>query len=236
MLLQSSQSLRVASIIDGIREQVSNATWRKGDRLPNESELTNQFGGSRYAVREAVKFLINWQVLEWRAGEGVVVRSRLDRVDSFRIRNRIAIRDHLEAQYLLEAETARLAARRRTQEDIRRLWRALAQRGEYSISDELDDFVDRDQAVHGAVAVATHNVALQAIHRSFSASFHSQYLAIFADNELNEPSLEAHVREVQAIIYGDEAAAVEAVRAMFDPLLEKLSWLSERDGRVLCGE
>ncbi|NWC30201.1 FadR family transcriptional regulator [Pseudomonas yamanorum] len=223
----------VASIIDGIREQVSNATLRRGDRLPSEGELADQFGGSRFAVREAVKFLINWQVLELRAGEGIFVRSRMDRVDSFRTRNRIAIRDHLEAQYLLEAETARLAARRRTLEDIRRLWRTLALRGEYSISDELDDFVDRDQALHGAVAVASHNVVLQSMYRSFSSSFHSQYLAIFADNELYEPGLEAHARVVQAIIYGDEDAAVAAVRAMFDPMLEKLSWLSERDGSVL---
>lgn len=223
----------VASIIDGIREQVSNATLRRGDRLPSEGELASQFGGSRFAVREAVKFLINWQVLELRAGEGVFVRTRMDRVDSFRIRNRIAIRDHLEAQYLLEAETARLAARRRTLEDIRRLWHTLALRGEYSLSDELDDFVDRDQALHGAVAVASHNVVLQSMYRSFSSSFHSQYLAIFADNELYEPGLEAHARVVQAIIFGDEEAAVEAVRAMFDPMLAKLSWLSERDGAGL---
>ncbi|NWC92838.1 MULTISPECIES: FadR/GntR family transcriptional regulator [unclassified Pseudomonas] len=146
---------------------------------------------------------------------------------------RSAIRDHLEAQYLLEVETARLAARRRTLEDIHRLWHALALRGEYCLSDELDDFVDRDQALHGAVAVASHNVVLQSMYRSFSASFHSQYLAIFADKELHEPGLEAHTRVVQAIIFGDEEAAVEAVRAMFDPMLATLSWLSEREGTAL---
>lgn len=220
----------VASIIDGIREQVSSATWRCGDRLPGEGELASQFGGSRFAVREALKCLINWQMLELRAGEGVFVCSGVDRVDSFRINNRIAIRDHLEAQCLLETETAQLAARRRTLEDIRRLWRTLALRGEYSASDELDDFVDRDQALHNAVALASHNQVLQSMYRSFSASFHRQYLAIFADNELFEPGLEAHARVVQAIIYGDEQAAIQAVQAMFDPLLERLGWLSQRDG------
>jgi len=148
------------------------------------------------------------------------------------IQKRIAIRDHLEAQYLLEVETARLAARRRTLEDIHRLWRTLAVRGEYTEGDALDDFIDRDQALHSAVAMASHNLVLQTIYRSFSASFHSHYLAIFADHELYEPGLEAHAQVVQAIIYGDEEAAVRAVRAMFDPMMEKLGWLSQRDHRL----
>lgn len=148
------------------------------------------------------------------------------------LQSRIAIRDHLEAQYLLEVETARLAARRRTLEDIQQLWRTLAARGEYTAGEALNGFIDRDQAVHGAVAVASHNLVLQTIYRSFSASFHTQYLAIFADHELYEPGLEAHAKVVQAIIYGDEEAAVCAVHEMFDPMLEKLAWLSQRDHRL----
>jgi len=223
----------VASIIDAIREQISQCTLRRGDRLPPEGELANQFGGGRYAVREAVKFLINWQLLEVRPGEGVFIRSDLDLVESCRERNRIGIRDHLEAQCLLEIQTAQLAARRRTLDDVRRLRSCLARRGEYSVNDELDDFVDRDQELHAAIAVASHNVVLQSIYRSFSSSFHSQYLAIFADNELYEPGLDAHTKVVEAVIYGDEEVAAQAVQAMFKPMLDKLSFLFERDKEIL---
>jgi DNA-binding FadR family transcriptional regulator len=159
--------------------------------------------------------------------------SDLDLVERCRERNRIAIRDHLEAQCLLEIQTVQLAARRRTLDDVRRLRTCLAKRGEYSINDELDDFVDRDQALHAAIAEASHNVALQSMYRSFSYSFHSQYLAIFADNELHEPGLDAHASVVEAVIYGDEARAAQAVQAMFKPMLDKLSLLFERDKEAI---
>lgn len=223
----------VASIIDAVREQISNSTLRQGDRLPPEGELASQFGSGRYAVREAVNFLINWQLLEVRPGDGIFIRSDLDLVERCRERNRIGIRDHLEAQCLLEIQTVQLAARRRTLDDVRRLRACLAKRGEYNINDELDDFVDRDQALHAAIAVASHNVVLQSMYRSFSSSFHSQYLAIFADNELHEPGLDAHANVIEAVIYGDEEVAAQAVQAMFKPMLDKLSLLFERDKEAI---
>ncbi|NBB09886.1 FadR/GntR family transcriptional regulator [Pseudomonas sp. SLFW] len=145
--------------------------------------------------------------------EGITIRSTL--------------RDYLEVHFLLEVQTARLAARRRTMSDIRDLWFALARRGEYSESDDLACFSDRDQAVHEAVAAASHNDVLWSVYRSLNAAFHRPYLSIYAAHALFEPSLAAHAKIIEAIIYGDEEAAVGAVRAMFTPLLERVALLPE---------
>lgn len=140
---------------------------------------------------------------------------------------RSTLRDYLEVHFILEVQTARLAARRRTISDIRDLWFALAKRGEYSEEDDLGGFADRDQAVHEAVAMASHNEVLWSVYKSLNAAFHRPYLSIFAAHTLFEPSLSAHVKIVEAISYGDEEAAVGAVRAMFMPMLERVSLLPE---------
>ncbi|MFK3971413.1 FadR/GntR family transcriptional regulator [Pseudomonas sp. NPDC087358] len=200
-------------------------TLRAGDRLPAEAELVEQIGGSHHTVRQAVKTLLNWQFLEFRPGEGLYVTEGRQSIDALRQHNRPGIRDHLEMHYVLEVEAARLAARRRTLDDVRRLRERLALRGEYSAADDLDDFIARDRELHMAIAIASHNLALQSMYRSFSVSIRSHVLAIFADGQLRDPDLDAHVAVVESIIYGDENAAVAAVKAMLLPTIEQLNQL-----------
>lgn len=143
------------------------------------------------------------------------------------IKERSTLRDYLEVHFILELQTARLAARRRTASDIRDLWLALARRGEYTEGEDLDCFADRDQAVHEAVALASHNEVLLSVYKSMNAAFHRPYRAIFAAHSFFESSFPAHAKIIEAVIYGDEEAAVGAVRAMFSPLLERVTLLPE---------
>ncbi|MFJ3149618.1 FadR/GntR family transcriptional regulator [Pseudomonas hunanensis] len=215
----------VASTIDAIRGLIANKTLRAGDRLPAESELVEQIGGSHHTVRQAVRTLLNWQFLEFRPGEGMYITQGRQSIDALRQHNRPGIRDHLEMHYVLEVEAARLAAHRRTLDDVRRLRERLALRAEYSAADDLEDFIDRDRELHMAIAIASRNLALQSMYRSFSVSFRSHLLAIYADGQLRDPDLDAHVAVVEAVIYGDENAAVAAVKAMLLPTIEQLNQL-----------
>lgn len=217
----------IAQTIDAIRVQISSRALLIGDRLPSEAELVQQVGGGRYTVRDAVRFLVNWQLLEIRPGGGVFVSRDQDRTDAFRMRNRAGIRDHLEMQCVLEVEAARFAARRRSLNDVRRLRQCLAMRGEYGPDDELESFLERDRELHMAIALASHNSALVTMYRSFSVSIRCHSQAIFADGQLCEPGLAAHAATVEAIIYGDEDAAAAAARHMLEPLIDQISQLLE---------
>jgi len=221
----------IASTIDAIRNLIANQTFRTGDRLPADAELVRQIGGSGHTVRQALQTLLNWQFLEYRPGEGMYVSRPSKSVEQWRQHNRAGIRDHLEAHYVLEVEAARLAARRRDMVDIRRLRSRLASRAEYCATDDVEDFIERDRELHMAIAMASHNLALQAMYRSFSMSIRSQILAIFADGHFLDPDLDAHAKVVEAIIYGDEHASVAAVKAM---LLPKIAELNELLGSESC--
>lgn len=222
-ILSVRSSSGVAIVIDKIRDQAAMLPMELGKAIPSVEVLADRFNVNSQLVRQALGFLVDWKILEAGTSNEFYAKSYVTGVDDFRAKNRVALRDYLEVHFILETQMARLAARRRTIEDIRGLWFALARRGEYSVNEDLTSFVDRDQAVHEAVAAASHNDVLWSVYRSLHQAFHRPYLTIFADSELLEPGLDAHSNVVEAIIYGDEEAAVRAVRALFLPLLNSLS-------------
>jgi GntR family transcriptional repressor for pyruvate dehydrogenase complex len=58
----------VEQIIKAIKNMIIEKGLRIGDKIPNEFELSTMFGKSRGCVREAVKILDSYGVLEVRRG------------------------------------------------------------------------------------------------------------------------------------------------------------------------
>ena len=67
----------VDQVIESITQSLINKELRPGDRIPPETELAEQLGVSRNTVREAVKTLVSWGVLEIRRPEGTFVLTGL---------------------------------------------------------------------------------------------------------------------------------------------------------------
>lgn len=62
-------------IIDQITEAIIKRQYRPGDKLPTEFELCEMFGVGRNSVREAIKILESYGVVEIRRAEGTFIRS-----------------------------------------------------------------------------------------------------------------------------------------------------------------
>ncbi|SAH96319.1 GntR family transcriptional regulator [Bordetella ansorpii] len=217
----------VDATIAAIREQIGSRQWPVGERIPPEADLAGQFGVGRNTVREAVRVLSHSHMLEVRQGDGTYVRSAVDPAETLRGLSRASLLDHLEMQRMLETEAARFAARRATAQDIERLRAALAQRGEYrqaedTPADALEAFLDRDAALHLAVADAAHNDALQALYHHFSAAVRSHNCAIMAVGDLPEPDLAAHACLVEAIAAHTPERAAACAHALLTPLIDLL--------------
>ena len=56
-----------------LQQEILDARWRPGDRLPSEAELVHRFGASRITVGRAVKDLQSKGLVERRAGSGTYV-------------------------------------------------------------------------------------------------------------------------------------------------------------------
>lgn len=138
-LVTARRGSLVDQVIAQIRDAISSGQWPVGHRIPAEAELTARLEVGRNTVREAVRALAHGGLLEVRQGDGTYVRATSELSGALRTLCGPELREVLEVRRTLEVEAARLAAARRTDQDLALLRRSLA---------------DRDVAVE-AVAAAT---------------------------------------------------------------------------------
>jgi GntR family transcriptional regulator, transcriptional repressor for pyruvate dehydrogenase complex len=115
-----------------LRDLILTGELRHGDRLPTEATLAGEFGVSRTTVREAIRILAaQGLVVATKGARGgtYVTRPSLDFASELLQRNvalltevdDITLDQLLEARRLIEVPAARLAARRRSADDLARL-------------------------------------------------------------------------------------------------------------------
>jgi DNA-binding FadR family transcriptional regulator len=196
-----------------LREQITSGAWPVGAKIPTEPELVDQLGVARNTVREAVRALAHNGLLDIRQGSGtyVVATSELAGVMRRRFAGS-AQRDVTELRGALEAAAASLAARRRTQRDLRRLDSLLTRRERAWTSGDRDAFVDADAAFHQAVVAAAHNTVLLELYADLGAVIRESLREHFRTGLSTEPSMD-HTTLVEAIRAGTpDRAAAEAAR------------------------
>jgi DNA-binding FadR family transcriptional regulator len=209
-----------------LRAEIESRRWIIGDRIPPEPKLAELLQVSRGTVREAVRALSFAGILDVRQGDGTYVRAAVDHAEVLRRLTHAELHHHLEVRCMLEVEAARLAARRRSTDDLAQLRRLLAARRERSPGeDAVQAFVERDLAFHSAVADAAHNPALREMYRLFADTIRADLPATLGNSDLPEPDDAAHEAIVAAIAAGDEEAAEKAARNIIAPMLAALERL-----------
>jgi DNA-binding FadR family transcriptional regulator len=212
------QSL-TSMLIEAVTERIQSGQYRRGDQLPTEKDMIEEFGVSRTVVREAISNLKASGLVSTRQGKGAFVLD--EGVRSFRIseENLSVVEEVLEALELriaIESEAAALAARRGTPADLQRIAEACEAMDRAIGAGEST--IDLDIAFHRAIAQATGN-------RHFLGLFNylgevlvprarvptHQYDATTLQDYLRRISGEHH-QIVDAIAAGDSDAARAALR------------------------
>lgn len=228
--LPALRTARRASLIDQVieqlRGQITRGAWAIGARIPTEAELAQLTGTSRNTVREAVQSLVHVGLLERRQGSGtyVLASSELAGAVSRRVAGARAVHV-LEVRRTLEVGAARLAALRRTDEDITQMHQLLAHRNAALREARLDEAVALDVALHRAIGQAAHNPVLTDLYENLLAALQENIRnTVLTRGGMDENS---HASLIAAIVAGDgERAAVEAARFL-DELLEHAPPLPE---------
>lgn len=150
-------------IIAKIRDLINNKNLEQGDKLPAERVLSEKFGVTRSNVRESIQKLEFYGILKSIPQSGTFVANIGNIALNGMIDDILELidpdfKDLVETRILLELKTARLAALRRTDEDLMRMRDALdayttkVQNGE--------DAVQEDLLFHLAIAKASQNMTM----------------------------------------------------------------------------
>jgi DNA-binding FadR family transcriptional regulator len=176
-------------------------------------------------VREALRALAGAGLVQARQGSGVFVIATEPAEDWPARLRRAAITDVYEVRMIVETQAARLAAGRRTDEDVAALESALQGRERAAAGDDAA-FVDADITLHAAVVAAARNPVLSDLFAEFAPALRERLIDLVEMLELrkHDPNTGhgTHAGLVAAIRRGDGDAAEEILRAELEQTLALL--------------
>jgi DNA-binding FadR family transcriptional regulator len=198
------------AVFKDLLAQIQEGRLAVGEKLPSEAALAQGYGVSRSVIREALRSCAALGLTVSRTGKGTFVVSQ--RVAEDLALGAYSARDLHEARPHIEVPAAGLAARRRTEEDVRFLHDVVAA---MEAEDDPQAWVELDTSFHAAVARISHNRVFEKVIADIrEALFHqSETLNVVAARQ--KRSDEEHLRIFHAIRDG---AADEAEAAMQDHL------------------
>jgi DNA-binding FadR family transcriptional regulator len=205
--------------VERLRLQITSGVWTVGTRIPTEPELTAFLGVGRNTVREAVQALVHAGLLARRQGSGTYVLSdsELGLVMSREFAG-ATHRDVLEVRRAIEVEAARLAAGRRTPDDVEMLRTHLAGRAAALRCGDVEAVAAADLALHAGVVHASHNPVLVALYESLLGAIREN---IRTNLERPLSDHEAHVDLIAAIENGTPEEALAQSASYLSELFEQ---------------
>ena len=159
-LVKLDQSKIQKRIISQIRDLINLKNLEPGDKLPSERMLSEKFEVSRNTIREAIEKLEFYGFLKSVPQSGTFVANIGTIAMNGMIEDILRLEDPdfkslVETRILLELKTVRLAATRRTEEDLENLEEALIAYKEKALNGL--DAVQEDLLFHLAIAKASGN-------------------------------------------------------------------------------
>ncbi|RDD87873.1 FadR family transcriptional regulator [Streptomyces parvulus] len=218
----------------GVHGQTVEALARRilGGRIPEGATLDlvalqSELDVSLTALRESLKVLAAKGMVDARQKRGTFVRSRADwnllDADVLRWRfegagtttdaDRALLGDLAEVRALVEPAAVRLAAARRTDDDLAALDAALAAMGEPD--PDPAHAVAADLAFHRALLAATHNELLARMELVIEPGLAHRDRIVHSSPHGGDP-VPAHRAVLDAVRDGDPCAAETAMRALLD--------------------
>lgn len=164
-------------IVAAVKQMIVNKELKVGDRLPTEAELVVKFNKSRGCVREAIKILESYGILEVRQGDGTYVcaSAGAGMFDAlfFQIISQGSDFDELQSlREILEVGIMNQVIGLAQRKDVEKicqvqneLHRAIEEKK------ELEVLVDLDLKFHRTITEITGNHALQEVYRNLIEIF-----------------------------------------------------------------
>ena len=198
--LRKNPFLPVYSVVaDFIRDEISRNHLHSGEHL-KEIDTAESLGVSRSTVRKAFDLLVL---------EGIALRRKNGRVEISPMLRR-SYREIVEIRCMLDSYASRLAAFRRTDEDLRKMKEAI----DRVLEENIDLKTEADLEFHKTIYMAARNSYILRIYDDLSVELiRSRYLSASGvkEPEMKQRVYEEHTRIYEAILMQDSRlAALEA--------------------------
>jgi GntR family transcriptional regulator, galactonate operon transcriptional repressor len=233
-------------VVHQIGLSIMRNDFKPGDTLSSEPELSLQFNVSRSVTREALKILSAKGLIESRPKTGTRVRPRAEWniLDPevigwlYEVGPDRSFLDALcEVRLMFEPMTARLAAARATDEEVKTIEECYRRMEEGVNSPET--YIPADLAFHAAICAAANNEMLQKITATFAPSLQVSRVVTSRLPGANLAAMPVHRAVMEAIRERDERTADEAMHKLViltaEDIHRALGYHTHSDGEALGG-
>ncbi len=211
-------------VADQLRELIMSGQIAPPRRLPTETALAAQFGVSRPTIREALRELSALSLITTTKGANggsFVTVPTVDHISAFLSANmsllsqseHVSLDEFLEARELLEVPAARLAARRRTEDDLDKL-RAAIPGHPLALGTEEQFIYNKD--FHSALVLASGNTLLSICAQPVFSVLQTNLKRSTLGRRFHRRVNDDHRALLATVEAGDESAAVEQMHAHLD--------------------
>lgn len=218
---QLGMSTPADQVIAKIKEMIQTGVLKPGDRLPAERKMAADFGFGRTQIREALHKLEFYGIIKTLPQSGSVITSLgITAIDGL-ISDVLNLQGYdfyslVETRIVLEVNSIRMCAERRTEDDLIAIEAAHRNFLKYWDTDER---VSYDFAFHRAIAEASHNPVFKALMLLITPDI----MHIYNKERICAPStkvVEEHVHMVEAIRNQKPDVAAELMARHMDGVLE----------------
>ena len=163
MALKPIKRVNIAEqVFEQLREQILHGTWKEGEKLPSEQELTETLGVSRSSVRQAIRTLADYGLVETRNGTGTYVKRQISGnymmnivpLGDLQTEDIIEVLDFL---CLIEDSVAAMAVERCTPSDLSELQEIHSRLLTARDQRDLETLTAVDVEFHSKIAMITQN-------------------------------------------------------------------------------
>lgn len=204
-------------VVSQLQNQIATGKYKKGDKLPSEPEMMQQFSVGRSSVREAVRILANTGLVRVKQGLGTFVAMENGTIIPWykRLQNSNAADLH-EVRQLLELKIAEKAAVNRNNQDITKLTRLLKKRHEAAKKNLASECIEADIQFHMAIADAAKNAILADLYKNIAAQIKNSFSEAYTNTSIFIHKHEMHAALLQSIIDKDPKKARHYVAEITD--------------------
>lgn len=216
-LVQKRSTVQIASqaIIDFLKE----GEIKPGEKMPSEIEMCKRLGISRATLREGYRQLETMGYINLVSGRGAFVAEGkngiVEEVSNYFRLNSGKMRDYLEVRLSFDAQAAKLAAERRTDDEVILL--EAYQRDFEAAVVKKDNVLmaSLDAKFHEKIVDMAHNELMTALEKLINFYFSQLRQTSFLLDEHANNAIEPHRAILSAIRKGDgKLAAKESMKHM----------------------
>ena len=215
---------RVNIIITQINELINKKNLQPGDKLPPERVLAEKFGVSRRSIHTAILKLESYGILQSlpQSGTfipnigGIAMNGMIEDILNLGIPS---FKSLVETRIVLELRAVKSAAKRRTDEGLANIKRALDAHKKKILSGE--DAVQEDLLFHLAIAKASENITMNQIMIAITPQIIVDFKKYHVDyNQLDDLRIKEHTEIYEAIRDQNPKLAKKRMKQHFKLLYE----------------